>query len=51
MIEQIVSYVSLFFGVVGFAYAIYQDHERKKLSEYVRANNWFNSAFFKTVVA
>ncbi|MFA7556043.1 MAG: hypothetical protein WCY88_17500 [Spongiibacteraceae bacterium] len=42
MIEEIISYVSLFFGVVGFAYAIYQDRERKKLNEYVRANNWFN---------
>ncbi|WP_444916567.1 hypothetical protein [Microbulbifer sp. JMSA003] len=40
--EEAITYVSLAVGVASFAFAIYQTNEKRKLNEYLRANNWFN---------
>ncbi|WGL16977.1 hypothetical protein PVT68_01440 [Microbulbifer bruguierae] len=40
--EEVISYVSLAIGVASFGFAVYQTNEKRKLNEYVRANNWFN---------
>jgi len=40
--EQIMSYIGTIVGILGLGYAIYQNRERSKLNNYVKANNWFN---------
>ena len=40
--DDIVAYISFIIGVASFTYAIYQANERRKLNEYIQANNWFN---------
>ncbi|KZN59892.1 hypothetical protein N473_02950 [Pseudoalteromonas luteoviolacea CPMOR-1] len=38
---DIISFIGTFVGLLGFGFALWQHHQVKKLSEHIRANNWF----------
>lgn len=41
-LDQSINYVSFAIGIIGLFVAFVQYNEKRKLNEYVRANNWFN---------
>lgn len=40
MMSDILGMIGVFIGLAGLAYAIYQGSERRRLSDYIRSQNW-----------